>query len=92
MRLANKKFAETYTNYQGDVFRTNTPSYISEAGTMVFDVSEYTSVTTNQVDGLWIFQFYHPVGGLQVVGNARVELASDGSTNLVTVKIQRGMQ
>ena len=79
MRLANKKFGETYSNYSGGVFNTNVPNNYFGG----------TQVSTNFVNGRWIFKFYRRTTHDSC--SATVELASDGSTNLVTVKRQGGL-
>jgi hypothetical protein len=92
MRLANKKFEDTYTwykGYQGGIFRTNTPIYNPSIGKMGIDASTYTQVTTNFADGHWIFQFNRRTSHDTCL--ARVELASDGSTNLVNVERHGGL-
>jgi hypothetical protein len=89
MQLANKKFEETYTMYPGGVFRTNTPIYIPALGKMGYDAFFYTRVTTNYADGHWIFQFHRQTTHDTCL--ARVELASDGSTNQVTVERHGGL-
>jgi hypothetical protein len=78
MRLANDKFKET-TNYRNGVFNTNLPSYYMGG----------TVVTTNYTDGHWIFKFSTRTPHDSC--DATVELASDGSTNLVTIKKVGGL-
>lgn len=78
LQLANKKFTETYPNVHS-IFNTDSPNNSLQA----------KRVTTNFADGHWTFRFYNEAPRSHSF--ATVQLAADGSTNLVTVEHYGGL-